>query len=307
MKKRFKLFFVIILAIFMISGCGKKSEVEVDKNKDKIKVIVTFNPLREFVDYIGKDKVYIEVVIPEGTEPHDFEPRAKDIIKLNEGDIFIYNGFKMEGWVDKVLQSIENKKTLIVDSSKGCEPIKIKENDHIHSNDDNDSMYDPHIWLGLSTAKKQAWNIKEALTKADEVNKDFYEKNYKEFEKEMDVLLNEYKDKFKKVESKSFVTGHSAFAYLCRDFGLEQKSVEGVFAEGEPSSKKMKELIYYCKENNIKTIFSEENVSPKVSETLAKEVGAQVKVIDTIEYKKGDKRYLQIMRESIEEVYNSLK
>ncbi|BDR65281.1 metal ABC transporter solute-binding protein, Zn/Mn family [Clostridium tetani] len=307
MKKSFKILSIILLTMIIISGCGKKDEVGVTKNKDKIKVVVTFNPLREFVDYIGKDKVDVEVIIPEGTEPHDFEPKAKDIIKLNQGDIFIYNGFGMEGWVDKTLKSVENEKTLIVDSSQSCEPIKIDENDHNHNHNDNHSLYDPHIWLGLSTAKKQGWNIKEALIKVDKTNKDFYEENYKEFEKEIDILLNDYKDKFKNIKNKSFVTGHSAFAYFCRDFGLEQRSVEGVFAEGEPSSKKMKELIDYCKDNNIKTIFLEENVSPKVSETLAKEVGAKVKIIDTIEYKKEGKKYLEIMKESIEEVYNSLK
>ncbi|MBE6065843.1 metal ABC transporter substrate-binding protein [Clostridium cochlearium] len=306
MKKFLKLFLIISLSIIIISGCGKKDEVGISNNKDKIKVVVTFNPLREFVDYIGKDKVDVNVIIPEGTEPHDFEPKAKDIMKLNEGDLFIYNGFGMEGWVDKTLKSIENNKMLIVDSSKGCEPINIEEDNHDHGNSHGNSN-DPHIWLGLTTAKRQAFNIKEALIKLDESNKEFYEENYKEFEKEIDNLLNSYKNKFEQLDNKSFVTGHSAFSYFCRDFGLEQRSVEGVFAEGEPSSKKLKELVDYCKSKNIKTIFLEENVSPKVSETLAKEVGAEVKVIDTIEYKKEDKKYLEIMKENIDKVYNSLK
>lgn len=306
MKKFLKLFLIISLSIIIISGCGKKDEVGISNNKDKIKVVVTFNPLREFVDYIGKDKVDVNVIIPEGTESHDFEPKAKDIMKLNEGDLFIYNGFGMEGWVDKTLKSIENNKMLIVDSSKGCEPINIEEDNHDHGNSHGNS-HDPHIWLGLTTAKRQAFNIKEALIKLDENNKEFYEGNYKEFEKEIDNLLNSYKNKFEQLDNKSFVTGHSAFSYFCRDFGLEQRSVEGVFAEGEPSSKKLKELVDYCKSKNIKIIFLEENVSPKVSETLAKEVGAEVKVIDTIEYKKEDKRYLEIMKENIDKVYNSLK
>lgn len=308
MKKSFEIFSIILLTIIIISGCGKKDESVVDKNKDKIKVVVTFNPLKEFVEYIGKDKVDVDVIIPNGTEPHDFEPKAKDIIKLNQGNIFIYNGLGMENWVEKTLKSVENEETLIVDSSKGCDPIKIDgDNNQKNGSDNGETVSDPHIWLGLSTAKKQAFNIKEALIKVDKSNKSFYEKNYNEFEKKIDILFNDYKDKFKTLRNKKFVTGHSAFAYFCRDFGLEQRSVEGVFAEGEPGSKKMKELIDYCKSNNIKTIFSEENISPKVSQTLAKEVGAKVKVIDTIEFKKDNKKYLEIMIENIEKVYNSLK
>lgn len=308
MKKNFKIFSIILLTMIIISGCGKKDESLIDKNKDKIKVVVTFNPLKEFVEYIGKDKVDVDVIIPNGTEPHDFEPKAKDIIKLNQGNIFVYNGLGMESWVEKTLKSVENEETLIVDSSKGCDPIKIDGDDNKKNGRDNgETVYDPHIWLGLSTAKKQALNIKEALIKVDKNNKSFYEKNYNEFEKKIDILFNDYKDKFKALKNKNFVTAHSAFAYFCRDFGLEQRSVEGVFAEGEPGSKKMKELIDYCKANNIKTIFSEENISPKVSQALAKEVGAKVEIIDTIELKKDNKKYLEIMIENIEKVYNSLK
>jgi zinc transport system substrate-binding protein len=232
--------------------------------------------------------------------------------------VFVYNGLDMESWVGKTLESISNKELIVVESSKGAELIKNThdeehhdgeehEEDEKHEDEHEHGEYDPHLWLSLKEAKVQTKNIRDALVQADSINKDFYEKNYEEFAKKLDELYNEYKKKFDTVQSKYFITGHAAFGYLCRDFGLEQKSVEDVFAEGEPTPQKLKGLADFSKKNNIKTIFMEELASPKVSETLAREVGAKVEKIYTIESREDNKDYIQSMRDNLEKVYNSLK
>jgi zinc transport system substrate-binding protein len=159
----------------------------------------------------------------------------------------------------------------------------------------------------LSGAKIEAKNIRDALIKADSSNKEYYEKNYSDFANKLDGMLAEYKVKFSGVTSQNFVTGHAAFAYFCRDFNLQQNSVENVFADGEPTPKKMQELVDYCKENNVKTIFMEELASPKVCQTLAKEVGANVEKIYTAESEEDGADYIQGMKENLEKVYESLK
>ena len=90
--------------------------------------------------------------------------------------------------------------------------------------------------ISLKNAKIEVKNIKDAFVKADPANKDYYEKNYNEYVAKLDAMIKKYEDQFAKAPHKNFVTGHAAFAYLCRDFGLEQNSVEDVFAEGEPNA-----------------------------------------------------------------------
>nr|WP_125152927.1 zinc ABC transporter substrate-binding protein [Clostridium rectalis] len=275
----------------MFVGCNKFYEKKLNLDSSKLRIVVSFNPLREFVEAIGKDKVDVQVIIPDGTEPHDFEPKAKDLFTINNADMFIYNGLNMESWVNKVVENVDNKNLPIVEASKGCNYI------------DND----PHVWLGITTAKVEVLNIKNELIKIDAKNKEFYEKNCSVFLGKLDSILTSYKPKFQSLNNKNFVTGHAAFAYFCRDFGLKQNSVEGVFAEGEPTPNKVKELVQYCRKNNVKTIFTEEMVSPKVSETLAKELNAEVKTIYTIESKESGKDYIECMEENIKQVYYSLK
>ncbi|AYD39557.1 ABC transporter substrate-binding protein [Clostridium fermenticellae] len=310
MQKKSKIFKVLtstLLAVCIIatfSGCNSTStQTSTQKSQAKLKVVVSFNAMKEFASAIGKDKVDISTIIPDGNEPHDFDPTAKDLKNLSDAKVFIYNGFGMESWESKAVSSASNKNLIVVDASKGLTPIKNTDSDTIKE----DGQYDPHIWISLKGAKSESLNIKNALIKADPSNKNFYKKNYKDFSKQLDDLFNEYNPKFQGSKNKSFVTGHAAFGYLCRDFGLKQNSVEDVFADGEPSTKKLKQLVDYCKTNKIKTIFVEDMVSPKVSTTLAKEVGAKAEKIYTIESKEDNKDYIQSMKYNLDVIYRSLQ
>lgn len=302
------------LSIFtLLTACAPNNNAETKetpqiKDSSKIQVAVTFNALREFTEAVGKDKIQVSTIVPNGTEPHDFEPKARDLESLHNSKIFVYNGLGMEPWVEKALEVTGNKNLIIVDSSKGLDLIKNTEHDHeAEEEKDDHGEYDPHIWLSLKGAQSQAKNIRDALIQADTQNKDYYEKNYADFSAKLEALYDEYVAKLSTVPNKNFVTGHAAFAYLCRDFGLDQKSVEDVFSEGEPTPKKLKELVDYSRENKIKTIFMEEMASPEVSETLAKEVGAKTESINTLESKEENKDYLESMRSNLEKIYNSLR
>jgi zinc transport system substrate-binding protein len=291
----------------VISACSNSNVGQkITENSDKIEVAVSFNPMKEFAEAIGKDKINVKMIVAEGTEPHDFEPSPKDIQNINQAKVFVYNGLEFEHWVEDILKSLNNKNLVVVEAANGVDPIKSEEQGETEDKEEH-GEFDPHVWLSLKGAKIQAKNIMEALVKVDSVNKDFYEKNYDEFAAKLDNLYNDYSARFNSVQNKNFVTGHAAFAYLCRDFGLKQNSVENVFAEGEPTPKKLAELVEYSKENNIKVIFAEELASPKVSETLAKEVGAKVETIYTIESKEDGRDYIQSMEENLKKIYESLK
>ncbi len=103
------------------------------------------------------------------------------------------------------------------------------------------------------------------------------------------------------------MTGHAAFGYLCRDFGLEQNSVEDVYAEGEPSAQQLTDLVKYCREHKVETVFAEEMASPDVSKTLADEVGAKVETVYTVESSEGGKTYLERVESNLSKIYDSLK
>jgi zinc transport system substrate-binding protein len=310
MKKKLLAVTLILGVILSFSGCINNGN---NDNGEKLRVGVTISPLKDFTEAIGGDKVEVFSIIPNGSDAHSFDPKPKDLKDLINTDMFIYNGLGMEEWIDSVLGTIEGKNIKVVEASQGIDIINASEED-LHSDEHeeekeehNHGGKDPHVWLSLEGATKEAENIKNALVEIDPKNKEYYEKNYQKLKEDFSNLQVEYKNKFEEIKNKDFVTGHAAFAYLCRDFGLNQKSIADVFGEGELTPKNLETLIKYCRENSVKVIFSESAASSKESETLAKEVGAKVEKIYSLETKEDDKSYLEGMKYNLDTIYNSLK
>lgn len=297
---------LLLLAAICISaaglyGCSTKNDGNTVSG-GKLKVSVSFDAMKEFVKAVGKDKVEISVMMPDGTEPHSFEPKARDISGLSDADIFVYNGMGMEPWAEKTIEASGNDELIAVKASKGVKPVKLTDK----AETEEHGEYDPHCWLSIKCAEKEVTNIKKAFIKADPDNTDYYEKNASVYIGRLEKLYDEYDKKFASTERKDFVTGHAAFGYLCRDFGLEQSSVEDVYAEGEPTASQLADLVKYCRENHVDVIFAEKLASPEVSETLADEVGARVETIYTMTGSENGKSYISRMRSDLQKIYASL-
>lgn len=329
MQKKWLVVMLCLIVMMSFSACSSKDEkLEDMENKPenvsgedlpeegKLKVSVSFDAMKEFVQAIGKDKVEISTIIPVGADSHGFEPKAQDLITISNADVFVYNGLGMEGWAEEGISAADNPDIVVVNSSEGADFIERDatseehnhdhEDEHEHSHGHSHGKYDPHLWLGLKGAQTQVKNIKDALVQVDPSSEDYYEQNYNDFNAQLQNLYDKYSSKFEGLEKRTFVTGHAAFGYLCRDFDLEQNSVRDVFAEGEPSAQQLTQLVEYCRENNIITIFTEEMVSPEVSQTLANEVGAKVEIIYTMENPQDDMTYLERMEINLSKIYESL-
>ena len=289
---------------------GKKEEKKKETSEEKIKVATTIKAVESLVKAVGKDKVKIEKIVPDGTEIHEFEPKAQDILKLSNAKMFVYNGDELETWADKAVESVKNKNLKVVELAKDIEKLDVKENDILDNDkdkkDEKHDGKDPHTWLSLKNAKKYVEKIKESLIEVDSKNKEFYEKNAKQVTEEIDKLYNEYSGKFAKSNKKNFVIGHPAFAYLANEFGLKQLSVEDVFGEGTPTIAKMKALVEYCKKNNVKGILVESTANKDVINTVSRETGAKIHQVYVMEDPAESLEYIEAMKKNLELVYGNL-
>ena len=295
-----------------------------------ISAVVTFDALYELAAAVGGDRVSVRNIMPPGAEAHHFEPSARDLELLNTADLFMICGFGFEPWADSAVKAAGNDKLGIFDVSKGVDPIVPDEdrdgisgntqtaragngtgdgpgNRGHESHDHHDGQFDPHIWLSPSCAVIMARNIADAFIESDPGGAEYYRQNFDELSIRLKDLAKEYSEKFETLENRTIVTGHAVFAYLCRDFGLTQNSVEGVFAEGEPSARALAELIDFCRAYSVRVILAESLSSPLVAETLASEAGASVSVIYTMESAEDGLSYLERMEHNLEVIYKSLQ
>jgi len=318
--KRILVILISISAILFLSftaGCSNEGNMiekpemlsnqiaQISKDEKKLIVYASIYPMYDFAKNIGGDKIELKQMIPVGAEPHAWEPTAKLMAAMEKADVFIYNGAGMEPWAEKLVKSLKNEKLIVVDASEGIELLEFEhgeehdgERDHIHG------RYDPHIWLDPMNAIKQAESIKNALVKGDGANKEFYEKNYKDFANRLKTLDERYKYELGRLKKKEIVVSHEAFGYLAKRYGLLQIAVKGITPEEEPSPAKMAEITEILKSRDIKYIFIEALTSSRLSEALAKEVGAKTAILNplgglTEEDIKGGKDYISVMEENL--------
>lgn len=339
MKKRI---LTIILAFGLIfSACGNKqaakdkdSSKETSEDKEgKVTLYTSVYSLEQFVKYIGGDKVDVKSVVPNNANAHTWEPDAKDLVNMAKADGVLINGAGFESWLDSVKKSSGDIK--FFDMSQGIKLLeaeadddhdhdhnhkKGKEEDHGHDHqnskeedhdhgekDHHHGKYDPHIWLSLDNAKIELENIYRVLTKVDPKNESFYKSNLDKYTKLFDETLKEYKAKFKPYSERAIVVPHEAFAYLCRDFGIEQIGIEGINSDSEPNSGRLKEIIDEMKEHKVKTVFYEFKGSDAVAKTIAAETNAKIDTINTLEANSENEDYLTTYKSNLDKILESFK
>ncbi len=290
--------FLAFFAAVSLFGCG--SDGEKVREEGKLQVYTSFYCVYDFVSQIGGDKVQVYNMLPNGAEPHNWEPTPGDMLKLENADFLFYNGRGRESWVDKVIGSVENKNIKYVELSKGIEFLDSNENT------------DPHIWLDPKNAKKEAETIKNALVMADSANEAYYNENYKVFADRIDKLDIDFKNAVSETKNKTIVVAHEAYGYLCGAYGLEQLGIEGLSAESEPSPAKMAEISKFVKNNGIKFIFFEELLTPKAASVISEETGAELLVLNPFEgiteqEEKDNEDYFSVMYKNLDNIKKALR
>ncbi|CAN7527982.1 metal ABC transporter substrate-binding protein [Paenibacillus sp. LjRoot153] len=285
--------------ILMTTGC----ESNTVSSDGKLDVVTSFYPMYEFTKQVAGEHANVIALIPAGSEPHDWEPSAKDMKKVKEADVFIYNGI-VEGWAEQALQSAANSKRVVVEASKGIDLIQglheEEEEEEDHSHD-----LDPHVWLSPLLAQREVEAIAQGLIAVDPTHKDDYRNNTDRYIAKLKALDDTFRETLATVKHKEFVTQHAAFGYLAKEYGLTQVPIAGLSPEEEPAPDKMAEIIQFAKEKQVKTIFFETLVDPKVATTIAKEINARTDVLNpleglTAEDKKNNLDYISVMTNNLQ-------
>ncbi len=248
----------------------RKHADQLVQDNGKINVAVTIYPLAYFVEKVGGDLVNVHVITPGGVEPHEYEPTPVDIITVESSRALVFNGGGIDAWADRLAPEL---------GAKGIQVLKMFN----HLNLDPKVANDPHIWLNIGLVQKQVQNIVQLLEVLDPSHKDIFEQNAVAFTQSLSELDSAYRSGLSHCDTKDIVSSHDAFGYLGSRYGFAVHSIAGISPEEEPSAAHLAELGRLIHDKKIRTVFFESLISPKLSETLAREVGAESAVLDPIE------------------------
>ncbi|MBP2652298.1 MAG: ABC-type metal ion transporter, periplasmic subunit [Firmicutes bacterium] len=318
MKSKCKPWLVLVSVlslVFLLAGCSTKANTaNSNEAGQKLKVVASIYPVYEFAKEVGGDKVDISMLVPQGAEPHEWEPTAAEIIKIKGAKLFLYHGAGMEN-LAKILNqatlgdtkavAVSQNIPVLTDAPDGAEAIGTTD-DHDHH-----GHLDAHMWLDPLNAQQEVLTIAQALGSVDPANSEYYKANAERYNRQLAELDQEYQQALAQVPRRDIITSHAAFGYLTKRYNLTQVSIMGLTPDSEPTPEKMSKVISICRDHQVKYIFFENLVSPKLSETVARETGAQLLVLNPIESLTAEdigqgRTYLSIMRDNLTNIKKAL-
>jgi ABC-type Zn uptake system ZnuABC Zn-binding protein ZnuA len=293
MRNKYIVAFVAIIVLVIIAALFLPSK---NTQSTKLKVLATTTQITDFVQNVAQDKVELATVFAPGVDPHEYEPTPEDIIKINSADIIFRNGVDLE---KKINKSISDSNKIVVTLS---DKLTLREGD-------------PHVWQSVSNAKTMVNEIADTLIKVDPANKGFYDLNRINYISQLNDLDKYIQNKISElpVNNRKLVTNHDAFGYYVDEYKLEfvGSIIPSLSSETEPTATETAALIKRIKEQNVKAIFTETSINPKLSEQIA--IEAKVKIVpnlygDTLGAagSPGD-TYIKMMRFNTDTIVDNLK
>jgi zinc transport system substrate-binding protein len=235
-----------LLAILVLTGCGGSSD------GGSSTVVAAFYPLAWAAERVAPSDTEVVNLTPPGAEPHDVELSPRDVEEIRDADLVVYVG---GGFQPAVEDAVADRDGPSLDVLREGEA-------------------DSHVWLDPVRFADVAREIGTALHRSEQAE---------QLAGEITALDGTYRSGLETCARRSLVTTHAAFGHLAGRYGLEQLSLAGSSPEAEPGPRELERLIAQVRESGATTVFAEPLVSDRLAETVAREAGIEVAVLDPVE------------------------
>jgi zinc/manganese transport system substrate-binding protein len=302
----------LLSVLGLLASCGGDSKdttsASTVPDSNRPLVIATTPILGDLVRQVGGDQVNVDVLIPLGADPHDFEPSAAQAAQLRDASLIVANGLGLEERLESALDGAQKDGVPVFEVGEQLDPLSIgtADKEETHAEDDghghkddghghkdeapaqeeahNHGTEDPHVWLDperMATAASLVATQLATTTGLDaapfQERAATYAEAARAAETEARALLAELP-----ADQRKLISNHDALEYFAQRFNLEVIGtvIPGGSTLAEPSAADLSDLVALIEANNVKAIFSESTVSSKLIESLAREVGSQVSVVE---------------------------
>lgn len=279
-----KRFFVKISSIALLLGlfaCGNTQKAAPKMGKPT--VLVSIAPYAYFVEQIAKDAVDIELLVPQGADPHTYEPTPKQVSAAHQAKLWVRIGDPFEEKILKVLQK-QNANLRTIQMWEELPLIQMQEHDHNcdhssgHAHSHSDEALDKHVWLSARLAKIQAERIERELALLFPEARATFENNLNIFLTQLAALDAEMTTLLSPLKGKALLVSHPAFGYFCQDYQLTQVAIEGEGKEALPQ--KVAETLKDASSLDARCVITQGQYSTKAAELVAKKLGLSIFSID---------------------------
>ncbi len=284
-----------VLAVATLAGCGNADGTG---SGGKVDVVASFYPLEFVAEKVGGDRVQVTTLTAPGVEPHDLELTPKQVGSLTDATVVLYEK-GLQPAVDEAVE--QNAADAGFDVSGPAKLIATG----AELEEDHQGGLDPHFWLDPTRLADVADAVAAKLGERDPDGAAGYRERAAALRKELTALDSEFTTGLQTCRLKTFVTTHEAFGYLAKRYGLEMVGIAGLSPDAEPSPARIKEVQDVVRREQVTTIFYEELVSPKVAESIARDLKVRTAVLSPVEGladANATDDYLSLMRTNLNEL-----
>ena len=289
----------LCLAAAVMAVAGVAAKAEPVKEDGPFKVVTTFTVIQDIAQNVAGDKAQIVSITKPGAEIHDYQPTPLDIVKAQDADLVLWNGFNLERWFEKFFQNVENVPSVVL--TEGIEPMGIHEGPY-------SGKPNPHAWMSPSNALLYVDNIRKALVKYDPANAETYNRNAAAYVAKIKALDEPLRKRLGAIseDQRFLVSSEGAFSYLARDYGLREAYLWPINADEQGTPQQVRKVIDLVRANEIPVVFSESTISDRAAKQVAKETGARyggVLYVDSLSAADGPvPTYLDLLQVTVETI-----
>ena len=287
----------VTVAMFAVAGCG--SDTSSDDGDDRPTVVVTTNILGDVVEAATDGLVRVQVIMPVGSEPHDFAPSARQAEAMEDADLLVTNGAGFEAGMTGVIDNVADSGTPVFAFADEVEIVD----------------GDPHFWTDPSLIDAGLGALGLRLADLDGIDDKALERNIDTYRSELDALQDSIEQAVATIpeQQRILVTNHEVFGYYAARFGFDVVGavIPSLSTDAEPSAAGLEALADTIRAEEVQVIFGETTQSTQVAEALANEVGDDVEIVELFSESLGDdgsgaETYLAMMTTNTELITTAL-
>jgi zinc transport system substrate-binding protein len=280
-----------LLAI-LLAGCAAHNTTSTQEKT----ILVTFYPLLDITKELAGPDMTVETLIPPGVEAHEYEPKVSDMRKIDNAFIFMRIGLEWAPMEERIMQD------------SGVPSVVVSENiTLLHADASAGGAIDPHIWLSPKEMMIVARNIANGLITADPAHANTYQDNLKAVESKLQALDDTYRTGLSSCAKDTIIVSHLAFSYVAHDYGFGQVGLAGLNPAQDIDPGTLGKLVDLAHQKDIHYVLYEQLVDPRISQTLATEVGAKALQINHIDVQKQGEDYYSQMQENLQTLRTALE
>ena len=277
-----------LIPFLTLAGCEGRSSQPSTSQPQPLKVVTTILPMYLFTKAVVGDAAAVVLLIPPGSEVHEYQSKPADVQELAQADVLVRNGLGLEEFLAGTVRSAQNPNLVEITASQGIKPLDSANVVHDHSPSSTDpdqaDQGNPHIWLDPVRAQEQVKNIRDGLIKADPAQGQIYETNAAAYIQKLQQLDQQFQQQLQacKTDPCRFIILHDAFPYLANRYHLQQVAIVEI-PEDSFSPRDIQRVITLAKRSKVKALFKEPGVDSQALTNLSSDLNLKLETLDPLE------------------------